>query len=134
MKVINEHRSLSNWNKEACRKFRVSTGLKPGTSVILMWCFTNWAMKAHIVSVVSCEFIFCHEKYWSQLKLCIYLSSSAISYAAMNLGRDMPISASLVANTIASSLSVGGFFLLKKYTYKVIVKMELTNWILTWTV
>ncbi len=38
--------NLSNWNKEAWKKFRASTGSEPVTSAIPVRCSTNWAIEA----------------------------------------------------------------------------------------
>ena len=54
--------NLSNWNKEAWKKIRASTGFEPVTSAIPVRCSTNWAMKPHIGSEVNCEFIFSRER------------------------------------------------------------------------
>ena len=66
MKVISDRRSefpiLSNWNEEAWKKIRASTGFEPVTSAIPVRCSTNWAMKPHIGSEVNCEFLFSRER------------------------------------------------------------------------
>ena len=54
--------NLSNWNEEAWKKIRASTGFEPMTSAIPVRCSTNWAMKPHIGSEVNCEFLFSRER------------------------------------------------------------------------